>query len=65
MPAREVKDTLQAVRDHVAKFESQGAAAAAMGISTSYLSDILNERRDISDRVLAAIGLKRIAVEAS
>ena len=39
--------------------DSQRAAAEKLGISTSYLNDLLNNRRDLSERVLAQLGLTR------
>jgi DNA-binding transcriptional regulator YdaS (Cro superfamily) len=38
---------------------SQAAAAAELGISTAYLSDVKNGRRAPGDKLLAALGLKR------
>lgn len=41
---------------------SQKAAAKGLGISPQYLSDIMNERRDITDAVAAKFGLRKICV---
>lgn len=47
------------LRAFVAQRPSQAAAAADLGVSAPYLSDILAGKRDFSDRVLKAIGLRR------
>lgn len=39
---------------------SQKAYAARVGISESYLSDVLKERREISTRILKHLGLERV-----
>lgn len=39
---------------------SQKAYAVKVGISESYLSDVLNERREISPRILKHLGLERV-----
>ncbi len=57
-------DPVETLRAFVATHPTQRQAAAALGISATYLGDILNERRDVSDTVLAKLGLKRIVVKA-
>lgn len=47
----------------VAKYPTQRAAAEALEISGPYLSDLLSGRREISDAILARLGLGRIVVE--
>jgi hypothetical protein len=47
----------------VAKYPTQRAAAEALEISGPYLSDLLSVRREISDAILARLGLGRIVVE--
>lgn len=39
---------------------SQKAYAKLVGLSESYLSDVLNRRRDISPRILKHLGLERV-----
>jgi DNA-binding transcriptional regulator YdaS (Cro superfamily) len=39
---------------------SQKAYAKRVGLSESYLSDVLNQRRDISPRILKHLGLERV-----
>jgi DNA-binding transcriptional regulator YdaS (Cro superfamily) len=41
---------------------SQAAAAQALGIGPSYFGDLLRGRRNVSDRVLTKLGLRRIVV---
>ena len=48
----------------VARFPTQKAAAEALGISNVYVSDLLNGRRDINDKMLAKLGLRRTVIEA-
>lgn len=42
------------------KHPTQAAAADALEISDAYLSDMLNERRGISDNTLEKLGLVKI-----
>ena len=49
-------DTLERV---VSKYRNREEAAKAIGISESYLNDLIHERRDFSDQMLERIGLKR------
>ncbi len=39
---------------------SQKAFAKRIGLSESYLSDVLNRRRNISPRILKFLGLERV-----
>lgn len=38
----------------------QVAVAAELGVSPQYLNDVLNERRDPGDSILAPLGLERV-----
>jgi len=42
------------------KFKNIREAATALGISKSYLADILSGRRPIPDSILTALGLERV-----
>ena len=53
----------QVLREFVARHGSQSAAAKALGISQPYMSDIMNGRRDLSERIMKALGLERVIVE--
>ncbi len=44
----------------VDRLGSQKAAAAQLGISQPYLSDLLHGRRDVSDQMLVRLGLRRV-----
>ncbi len=44
----------------VKQYPTQWAAAEALGIKPSYLSDLLHGRRDISDKMLDRLGLQRV-----
>ncbi len=48
-----------ALRELVARLGSQHAAAQHLGVSDSYLSDLVGGRRDFSRRMLAKLGFKR------
>lgn len=39
---------------------TQAAAAEKLGFSPAYLSDVLNKRRDPSEKFLKAIGYRRV-----
>jgi len=53
----------QVLREFVARYGSQIAAARALGISQPYMSDIMNGRRDLSERIMKSLGLERVIVE--
>jgi hypothetical protein len=46
-----------------AQFATQAQAASALGISASYLTDLLKKRREFSDAVLGKLGLTTIVVK--
>lgn len=46
----------------VDQFDTQKAAAKALGMTPAYLSDLVNCRRDLSVKVLKKLGLKRAIV---
>ena len=56
-------DPLTELRAFVARYPTQAAAAAALAISQSYLSDLLAGRRHISDAMLNKLGLTRKLVK--
>lgn len=57
-------DALDVLRGFVSSYPTQREAAVVFGISAAYLSDILNERRDVSETMLAKLGLKRVVTKA-
>jgi len=57
-------DPLVALNAFIKKHKTQAAAAAELGIARSYLSEIVNGRRDFSDPILEKLGLRRIVVAA-
>lgn len=59
------RDPLAELKRIVATHETQAAAADALEISESYLSDLLAARRDFSDKMLEKLGLRRAIVRAS
>jgi plasmid maintenance system antidote protein VapI len=54
-------DILDELTDRV-RDESQRAVAAALGLSTPYLNDILHGRRGISITLAERLGWKRVVV---
>lgn len=48
--------------NYVDKYPTQAAAAKALGITPAYLSDLVNGRRDLSDKMLTKLGLRRTVV---
>ncbi len=46
----------------VDQFDTQKAAAKALGVTPAYLSDLVNLRRDLSEKILRKLGLKRAVV---
>jgi len=58
-------DPRERLRAVVDTYPTQKAAALAWGIDQSYLSDMLAGKRNISDRILALLGLRATVVEAS
>jgi plasmid maintenance system antidote protein VapI len=57
-------DPQEAIRAFVRGFETQAAAARALGISSQYLNDLLSGQRRCSDRLLSKLNLRRIVVQA-
>ena len=48
----------------VDQFETQKVAAKALGVTPAYLSDLVNGRRDLSEKILRKLGLKRAVVKS-
>lgn len=57
-------DPLEALKSFVETHPTQKAAATALGINESYLSDLLKARRKFSERMLEALGLKQVVVKS-
>ena len=57
-------DPLRVLRAFVAHHPNQRTAATALGISQAYLSDLLNARRHLSEKLLAKLGLRQIVVKS-
>lgn len=60
---RETNPT-DALQRFVDRYPRQLDAARALGISPAYLSDLLHERRDMTEPMLAKLGLKQIVVKS-
>lgn len=58
-------EVLSALREAVETAGSQRAYATKLGVSQAYLADVLHGRRSPGQRVLSALGLKRITVIAA
>lgn len=52
-------DALELLQRTVAKHKTKRAAAEALGISPPYLHDLLQGKRDLSDKILKRLGLSR------
>lgn len=59
MTEYEVKKRLRAAIDAAG---GQRRFAEAHGFSAAYVNDVLRGKRDLADRILAAIGVRRIVV---
>ena len=57
-------DPLETLKQFVATYRTQHAAAEALGISEQYVSDLLLGRRIFSDRILEKLSLARVVVKA-
>ena len=53
------KTLIAKLHAEAAKLGEQRLLAKQLGISSQYLSDILNGRREPGEKVLAALGIKR------
>lgn len=56
-------DALVALKKYRERFETAGDAASSLSVSKQYLSDMLNGRRDPSERILSKLGLRRAVVK--
>jgi len=57
-----IADPIKVLRRLVKTLGSQRAAAAGLGISVNYMSDLINGRRSCSDRILTKLKLRRVIV---
>lgn len=51
-------DPIEILKKKVAQAGSQKNAATELGISAAYLSDLINGRRGIGDKMLKMLGLR-------
>lgn len=49
----------QLLLEQIKRAGGQRAFAQALGVTPSYINDVVNKRRLMSDRILAAIGIER------
>lgn len=57
------KDPIEALSEAAAKHGSVSAFAKASGFTPSYVHDVIALRRPASEKLLAALGLKRMVVK--
>lgn len=57
-------DVIRILKRRVEQAGSQKQAAVDLGISSQYLNDLLQGRRDFSDNLLDKLGLERRIVRA-
>ena len=53
-------EVIATLRDYVREHGSQREFAALVGISVSYLNDMLKRKRRVNDLVLRAMGFERV-----
>lgn len=58
-------EVLDALREAVNASGSQRTYAARIGVSQAYLGDVLHGRRSPGERVLSALGLRRLVIIAA
>jgi len=54
------RDPVAELQRWVRQYGTAKAAADALGLSSSYMNDLLHRRRRCSDSVLAKLGLQRV-----
>ena len=57
-------DPIDCLRRAVEEAGSQARFAEGVSLPQSYISDVLNGNRPPSDRLLSALGLKRVVVKS-
>lgn len=55
-------DAIDIIRNIVKEEGSQTGAAKRLGIAVSYLSDILNGNRNVSEKIAKKLGYKKVIV---
>ncbi len=55
-------DPVAVLKSYREQFDTQTKAAAKLGISAVYMSDLLNRRRDVPEWLLTQLGLQRVVV---
>ncbi len=53
-------DILRVIREEVDRAGSQKDLAARIGVSPTYISDVLNERKEPGEGILEPLGLERV-----
>ncbi len=53
-------DVIKRLRAEIVRVGSQKAIAMLYQVTDSYISDVLNGRRDIGPAILAGLGLERV-----
>ena len=59
-PIIEVEQVIQLLREAVGREGNQGAFARRIGVSRSYINQVLNGNKPISDSVLEILELRRV-----
>ena len=65
MKQSDLVDPLVVLHSMAKELGGQKQLADKLGYKPPYISDILNGRRDVTDKMLAKIGLRRVVVRAS
>lgn len=58
-----IVDPIERLQRLTVQHRTQAKAAAFLGITPAYFSDMINGRRNITDSILAKLGLKRVVVK--
>ncbi len=62
---KNVIDPVAELNKLIERHGSQMAVAERLGVSSVYISDLVNGRRDFSERMLEKLGLVRVVVKGS
>ena len=60
MIARSQLDAI--IRGYIEIYGSQKAAAKAIGVSQAYICDVCNGRREPAEKILTALGYRRVVM---
>lgn len=59
-----VINELDELRAFCNQFDSIAAASRELGVSRQYLTDIVNEKKDLSKGIVEKLGIKRVSIKS-